>query len=108
MRPIIRLLTALIVLAVPFSVALADAQADLSIRTHENDERYKIFKLVNRGTTAIKATVQLTKRCSGVSNNKKPRKTDYWVNPNTEIELGRAWSQSTCTRDYRVVKAEYI
>jgi hypothetical protein len=108
MRPIIRLLAALTVLALPISLALADAHADLRIRTHENDERYEIFKLVNQGSTAIKATVQLTKQCSGVSNNKKPKSTEYRINPNTEIELGRAWSQSTCRRTYRVVKAEYI
>jgi len=42
-----------------------------------------------------------------VSNHKKPIVREYWVNANSEVELGRAWPQSTCRRTYRIVEADY-
>jgi len=101
-------LLAAILLFFPLTLALADARADLRIKTKETEDRYKVFTLANDGETPIKATVELTKKCSGVSNGEKSKKTEYWIQADSEIELGRAWSQSTCKRDYRVVAAEYI
>lgn len=107
MRMTLRLLIAAIALAAPLA-AVADARSDLSIRTQEDAEHYTIYKLVNDGDAPIKATVQLTKQCSGVSGEKQPKPTEHWLKPKSEIELGRAWPQSTCRRDYRIVAAEYI
>jgi len=108
MRPVHKRFFAIALLVFPITLALADARSDLRIKTEENEERYKIFKLANDGETPIKATVKLTKRCSGVTSNQKPKSNDYWIQPNTELELGRAWARSTCRRDYRIVRAEYI
>jgi hypothetical protein len=108
MRSVTIGLTVLTALVLATIVNAADARSDLRIKTEENEERYKVFKLANDGDAPIKATVELTKRCSGVSNRDKPKSTDYWIQPGKEIELGRAWAQSTCRRDYRVVKAEYL
>ena len=89
------------------ATVLADARADLRIKTEVNAERYKVYKLVNLSDKTIKAKVSLEKRCSGVSNNKKPSVRDYWVNPGEEVGLGRAWPQSTCRRTYRIIEAQY-
>ena len=89
------------------ATALADARADLRIKTEIDEERYKVYKLVSLSDKTIRAKVSLEKRCSGVSNNKKPSVREYWVNPGAEIELGRAWPQSTCRRTYRIIEAQY-
>ena len=90
-----------------FTIVLADARTDLRIKTEVNEERYKVYKLMNLSDQTIHAKVSLEKRCSGVSNNKKPIVREYWVNANSEVELGRAWPQSTCRRTYRIVEADY-
>jgi hypothetical protein len=105
-RPIGLLLGTLLVAGL-CATALADARADLRIKTEVNEERYKIYKLVNLSDQTIHAKVSLEKRCSGVSNNEKPTVKEYWVKAGSEVELGRAWPQSTCRRTYRVVEAQH-
>ena len=90
-----------------FTIVLADARSDLRIKTEVDEERYKVYKLVNLSDKTIRAKVSLEKRCSGVSNNKKPSVREYWVNAGSEVELGRAWPQSTCRRTYRIIEAQY-
>ena len=107
MKKALGILLAILLVAGLFTIVLADARSDLRIKTEVNDERYKIYKLVNLSDRTIHAKVALEKRCSGVSNgNKKPVVREYWVSANSEVELGRAWPQSTCRRTYRVVEAE--
>ena len=107
MKRTLGILLGTLLVAALFTTALADARADLRIKTEVNEERYKVYKLVNLSDKMIHAKVSLEKRCSGVSNNKKPSVREYWVRAGEEVELGRAWPQSTCRRTYRVIEAQY-
>jgi hypothetical protein len=108
MKKALGILLATLLVAGLFTIVLADARTNLRIKTEVDEERYKIYKLVNLSDRTIHAKVALEKRCSGVSNGKKkPIVTEHWVSANSEIELGRAWPQSTCRRTYRVVEAQY-
>ena len=107
MKQALAILLGTMLVAGLFTIVLADAKADLRIKTEVDDERYKIYKLVNLSDRTIQAKVELQKRCSGVSKIKKPTVREYWVSPNSEVELGRAWPQSTCRRTYRVIEARY-
>jgi hypothetical protein len=107
MRKPLAILLGLALVAGLFSIAIADARASLRIKTETDDERYKVYKLVNLSDRSIKATVSLEKRCSGVSNNNKPKAREVWVSAKSEVELGRAWPQSTCRRTYRIIDARY-
>ena len=107
MKKALGILLGTLLVAALCTAALADARTDLRIKTEIDEERYKIYKLVNLSDKTIRAKVSLEKRCSGVSNKKKPSVREYWVNPGEEVELGRAWPQSTCRRTYRVIEAQY-
>ena len=107
MNKAIGILLGTLLVAVLCAPLLADARSDLRIKTEVDAERYKVYKLVNLSDKTIRAKVSLEKRCSGVSNNQKPKVREVWVNPGAEVELGRAWPQSTCRRTYRVVEAKY-
>jgi hypothetical protein len=100
------LLAALLVAGL-FTAALADARAELRIKTEVDEEGYKVYKVVNISDEPIRAKVSLEKRCSGVSNSQKPSVKEYRVDPRSEIVLGRAWPQSTCRRTYRIIEAKY-
>jgi hypothetical protein len=107
MAKILRIALAGLLFAGILSIVLADARQDLSIRKETNEERYTIYKLVNTGEKTIRAKIEATKRCSGVSNNQKPTVREYWVRSGSSVELSRAWPQSTCKRSYRIVAADY-
>jgi hypothetical protein len=107
MKRVLGILLGTLFVAGLFTAVLADARADLRIKTEIDEERYKVYKLVNLSDKTIHAKVSLEKRCSGVSNNKKPSVSEHWVNPGAEVELGRAWPQSTCRRTYRIIEAKY-
>jgi hypothetical protein len=107
MKKLLGILLGTLLVAALVTTALADARADLRIKTEVDEERYKVYKLVNLSDKTIQAKVSLEKRCSGVSNNKKPSVREYWVRAGEEVELGRAWPQSTCRRNYRVIEARY-
>ena len=100
------LLSALLVAGL-FTAALADARAELRIKTEVDEEDYKVYKLVNLSEETIQAKVSLEKRCSGVSNSQKPSVKEYRVGGRSEVVLGRAWPQSTCRRTYRIIEAKY-
>jgi hypothetical protein len=107
MKKSLGILLGALLVAGMFTVALADARSNLRIKTEVDAERYKVYKLVNLSDQTIRAKVSLEKRCSGVTNNKKPSVREYWVDPGAEVELGRAWPQSTCRRTYRIIEAQY-
>jgi hypothetical protein len=100
------LLSALLVAGL-FTAALADARAELRIKTEVDEESYTVYKLVNLSEETIQAKVSLEKRCSGVSNSQKPSVKEYWIDGRSEVVLGRAWPQSTCRRTYRIIEAKY-
>jgi hypothetical protein len=107
MKKAVGILLGALLLAGLCTTVLADARSQLRIKTEVDAERYTIYKLVNLSDKTIHAKVSLEKRCSGVSNNKKPTVREYWVSSGEEVELGRAWPQSTCRRTYRIVEAKY-
>ena len=86
---------------------LADALQDVRIDTEEDEKRNTIFKLVNSGERMVLVTIEYEKVCSGVANTQKPKTRQLGVRPKSSVQLAKAWSQTTCRREYRIVKADY-
>ena len=105
MRP--RLFLALLALLLP-TLLLADARSDVIIRERRDDDRNKIFELINTGDRTVWVKVQLDKRCQGQTNNsRKPQIREHWVSAKSRVQLARAWAQTSCRHDFRILTAEY-
>jgi hypothetical protein len=85
----------------------AAARDDVMIRARLDDERNKVFELVNTGDRLVAVKVELTKRCQGQTNNRKPEVREHWVNANSRVRLGRQRAETTCPREYRILAADY-
>jgi len=90
-----------------FGVAtlIAGAMSDLRIDTKRDEKRNTTYLLKNTGKRTIEAKVEMLKDCTG--SRRKPITRTFWVGPGQEVKLARAWADTTCRHDYRVVEAHY-
>jgi hypothetical protein len=86
-------------------VVFADARSDLRIETERDENRNVTYLLKNIGSQPILAKVEKLKDCTG--NRRKPVVRTYWVKPGEATKIGRAWRETSCRHDYRIVEAEY-
>jgi hypothetical protein len=107
MRPTIGICLALLLALGVAAPLLADAMLDLTIRSEIDEKRNTTYYLVNTGSETVRAKVEAEKFCTGIANNQKPEVREYTLSPGTKVQLGKAWSRSTCRRDYRILKAWY-
>jgi hypothetical protein len=85
----------------------AAARDDVMIRERLDDERNKIFELHNTGDRLVVVTVELTKRCQGQTNNRKPEVREHRVSAKSRVRLGRQREETSCPREYRILAADY-
>jgi len=95
------LLVALSATSTPF----ATARHDLRIETKQDEKRNTTYLLKNTGKRMIEAKVEMLKDCTG--NRRKPVTRTFWVGAGDEVKLARAWADTACRHDYRVVEAHY-
>ena len=90
-----------------FGVAtlFAGATSDLRIDTKRDEKRNTTYLLKNIGKRTIEAKVEMLKDCTG--SRRKPITRTFWVGPGQEVKLARAWADTSCRHDYRVVEAHY-
>lgn len=90
------------------TAAHAGAMSDVIVRERRDEDRNKIFELINTGQRNVWAKVRLVKRCTGQTNDsRKPKVTEHFVSSQSKVRLGRAWADTTCSYDYRIVEADY-
>ena len=89
------------------TAAWAAARDDVMIRDKLDNERSKIFELINSGDRLVVVKVQLTKRCQGQTNNRKPEVREHWISAKSRVRLGRQRAETSCPREYRILSAEY-
>jgi hypothetical protein len=88
------------------SAVFADARSDLRIETERDEKRNVTYVLKNIGSRTIMAKIEMVKDCTG--NRRKPIVRTYWVKAGQAAKIGRAWSDTSCRRDHRIVDAEYL
>jgi len=89
------------------TAAWAAARDDVMIRDRLDDKRNKIFELHNTGDRLVVVKVQLTRRCQGQTNNRKPEVREHWINAKSRVRLGRQRAETSCPREYRILAAAY-
>jgi hypothetical protein len=96
-----------VLLIVMFGVAtvFAGATTDLRIDTKRDEKRNVTYLLKNIGKRTIEAKVSMLKDCTG--SRRKPIIRTFWVGPEQEVKLARAWADTSCRHEYRVVEAHY-
>lgn len=104
-RAAIRYACAVGILACVGAIAWAGATVDLRIDTREDEKSNTVYLLTNTGSRLIEAKVEMKKRCTG--NERKPVVRTFRVGPGKSVQIAKAWSETSCRHEYRVLEATY-
>ena len=107
MRELLVMLAVAVSLVGASPLSMATPADDVRVDTEKDDERNKIFKLVNSGDRPVLAKVEHRKTCSSVSTRYPPEVQVYLVNPGKPVQLRKVWSESSCEHSFRILEAVY-